>query len=155
MIWVSNSIVLIVFAKNRTVRIAPVNHLLVSLSLVDLLNSIGLSIVIMYQLHCDVDSIKFYGLAGETINNLTILLAVGHLLLLSSERVVSMVYALRYRELVQKRRVYIALVILWISSITISNSHLTWFWSPPRERDAYDRMLSIVLLVAFALLPSL
>ena len=66
-----------------------------------------------------------------------------------------MVYALRYRELVQKRRVYIALVILWISSITISNSHLTWFWSPPRERDAYDRMLSIVLLVAFALLPSL
>lgn len=152
-IWTANSIVLAMFVKNRSLREPAVNHLLFSLSLEDTLNAVGLSLVVLFYFICDVSKIGTYALAGETLNNLCSLVAVGHLVLLSTDRTISLQYALRYNDIVRKSRVHWTLALVWIFSIVISTLHISWYHSV--DRDLYDRIFAIVFLIVFALLPAI
>ena len=101
MIWLSNCWVVALFLNNRNLRRPAANHLLFGLSLVDILNGVGLFLIVVPTLACNRVMMMSYAHAVETINNLCLLVAVGKLLLLSSERVVSLLYAVRYEDIVR------------------------------------------------------
>lgn len=114
-----NGLVLLAFYKVRSLR-TPANFLLISLSVADMF--FGVLFVLKIITFAAPDQALpclchiFQGRVGFALNSIVLL----HLAAISIERLVAIKFPLRYVELVTKRRVRIAIAIVWILGVVLN-----------------------------------
>lgn len=165
-----NLFVMLLFVKNRALRRTPANYLLLSFSINDMLSgvSIVVHIVPFYYLlfnGCEESHRTFgssYNIASGMISYSLLLVSIGHLLLLSSERFISLYYALRYQTLVTNFRIFTAAVIVWFVGSTATLIQLIWTLPLVREYtlenhkryQIHNYYYIIVSIITLVLLPA-
>lgn len=171
LIILANLFVILLFIRYRQLRRVPANIILLSLSINDLLNgvSVGAQYTPYYYYHLHGCNSVHVILTYEfffTINFVSHLLLITsalHLMLLASERFISLYYALRYKEIVTKLRIAVAVVLTWTSSSVISLIQLIWvvpFLSNPTIENnnrisSCEKIYNLILIILLAFLPSL
>ena len=99
-----NLLVLFLICRNRKLRRTPVNYLLLSFSCNDIISGLSILLHVMPYYYLAVNGCmdlrkifnQKYMVASHMLSYMLLLNAVGHLLLLSSERFISLYHALRY-----------------------------------------------------------
>ena len=160
-IVLTNMGVAFLFFRYKQVRKRLSNYFLVSLAFVDAVNGIGLMLVMAPHLHLqNVDCYTLYRLfnmhyfqSTDTIVNFCFLATIGHLLVLSSERMVSLFWALHYNRLVRRNRVMIVVAVLWITSMSLALFQLPWQYASDQVRKDFDQVFSLIFYGLFAAVP--
>ena len=156
----ANTFVMTLFIRSRYIRDTPSNYLLFSLSTNDLLS--GFSIIIhvlpyFVSRYAGCTTIKRFGEAyrmmAEMFSNFLLISAVAQLMLISSERVISIYHALRYNAIVTHLRVKSAVGIAWVLGILLILIQL--LWRSKRHAQLFDRFYSILLIVSFGFVPAI
>ena len=129
-----NVFVMNLFKRNRNLRKVPANYLLVSLSVSDLLSGVCIVIHIVPNFYIYFNSCvsagevfgSWYFLSAEFTNNLLLITTVTHLILLSTDRFISVHFALMYKSIITHFRVSIAAISCWILGGLLAGIQLVW-----------------------------
>ena len=166
----ANSLVIYLFLKNRTLRRTAANVLLLSLSVTDLVTGVSIFVHILpyyYILLTDCSLVfhtfetTYFASADILTNGLTIT-SVLHLLLLSSERFVSLYYALRYTAIVTRKRLIVLSIIAWVIGAFVTLIQLSWlvpYIRKPRSRALLldvrnnDKIYTVTTITLFSFIP--
>lgn len=164
-----NVFVLHLFIKNSKLRALPANYLLISLSVNDLLSGISVLIHFIPYYYLDFHGCSqmiqnfdhSYFLAADITTYVLLISTVAHLVLLSSERCISLLYALRYQLLITRGRVLIALFLAWTIGFVAGVMQLIWtlpfLYSPSYETQKkmilLNQIYTKVMIIGFAFIP--
>jgi len=166
-IIVLNTFALVLFFTRKVLQRLAGNLILASLSLNDLLNGLYILFNLFPRLYlhhnnCMENQLLFrqieFATIGRTIYRALMLSSVAHLVLLSSDRLLYVVYALTYNSIVTKRKMVKTLVIIWLSCFLCSGVQLTWsLMDGPlnSDRKQLKPYHTAILTVLFIGLPSL
>ncbi len=169
LVLIVNIFVLYLFkTDSKLLRGVPGNHILLSLSVSDLLTgTVGLMQCIPFlEVHWFKTSTLLFNMWYVIFSDLLItflsVTSVIHLCFVAGERYLAIFYALQFKGLVTTRRVRCALVAAWALAFCIGLVPLTWVWreadddtsmqerSEIREINVYYSAVSSVM---FCLLP--
>ena len=127
-----NSWVFILVAKKRSLR-SPTNFFLVGLAVSDFLTGL---ISLPLSITCNI--FQEHGMCFTTIYiwMFTSFLAVSHISAVTADRFIAIIFSLRYPQIVTKRRSYIALGFVWVSSLLVSLMQL--WWLKPSNYDPHE-----------------
>jgi len=170
-IIIINILVLVLISRNKKLRKTPANFLLLSFSLNDLFSGVSIIIHVLpyyyFAFHgCAQYRLMFqqgYLIGAHMISYLLLLCAVGHLLLLSSERFISLYYALRYYSLVTGFRVFIACCFVWLVTSLVTLVQLLWIFpfitSTDKRKELpvfrmHNYRYTLVIVIAFFFIPA-
>lgn len=145
LIFIANSTVIYLYKKNRYLRTVT-NFCLVFLAVSDLLASvvaIPLIIICNTISLLDCTSMDF---AARFIAISTIL----HLLVVSTERYLMIVYPMHYIKLVTKKRIIVVLVSVWVFSLTVVLVQLSWILDDSQSVQ-YDLTYSLTTFCGIVL----
>ena len=134
LIVVLNTMVFILVAKKRSLR-TTTNNFLIGLAASDLLEGlIGLPLVITCNIFME------HGVCFSTIYvwMFTSFLTMSHIMAVTADRFIAIMFALRYSQIITKRRCYITLGFVWTFSFLLSLLQLWWI-----QPTDYDRNESI------------
>ena len=171
-IIIINILVLVLISRNKKLRKTPANYLLLSFSLNDFFSGISIIIHVLpyyyFAVHgCAPYRLLFrqgYLIGAHMISYLLLLCAVGHLLLLSSERFISLYYALRYYSLVTGFRIFIACCFVWLVAILMTLVQLFWIFpfisSTDKRKELpvfrlHNYRYTLVIVIAFFFIPAI
>lgn len=154
-----NTCVFILVGKKRSLR-TPTNFFLSGLAASDLLNGL---ISLPLSITCNI--FQEHGMCFATIYiwMFTSFLAVSHILAVTADRFIAIMFSLRYPQIVTKRRCYIALGLVWLSSLLVSLLQLWWLkptnYDPqeslPEEQRQNEVAFSIACFVVYLGIPVL
>lgn len=154
-----NSCVFILVAKNRSLR-TPTNFFLIGLAASDLLNGL---ICLPLSITCNI--FQEHGVCFATIYiwMFTSFLAVSHIIAVTADRFIAIMWSLRYPLIMTKRRSYIALAFVWLSSLLASLMQLWWLrpinYDPeenvPEEERQKEIAFNIACFVVYLVIPVL
>ena len=157
LIVVLNTMVFILVAKKRSLR-TTTNNFLIGLAASDLLTGL-----ISLPLYITCNIFREHGVCFSTIYvwMFTSFLTVSHILAVTADRFIAIMFALRYPQIVTKRRCYIALGFVWGSSLCVSLLQLGWLQpvdydpleSVPEEHEITELTFSIVCFVVYLVVP--
>lgn len=121
-IVVLNTMVFILVAKKRSLR-TTTNFFLMGLAASDLLTGL---VSLPVAITCNI--FREHGVCFSTIYiwMFTSFLTLSHILAVTADRFIAIMFSLRYPQIVTARRCYIALGFVWISSLLISLLQLCW-----------------------------
>lgn len=117
-----NSLVFILVTKRRSLR-TPTNFFLIGLAASDLLNGF---ITLPLSITCNIFQEHGPCFASVYIWMFTSFLTLSHILAVTADRFVAIMCSLRYPLIMTKRRSYIALAFIWLSSLFVSLMQLWW-----------------------------
>ena len=165
----ANSIIIYLFLRNRHLRKNVTNLLIVSLCLADLVNGISVIFLVLpfYYINfndCSTTLQAFepaYFAATDILTNGLTIVCVLHLLLLSCEHFVSLYYALRYRAIVTRNRIFALCIIAWLVGLSVSFIQFSWllpFIKDPStslllEVRKKENIYTVTSVVLFAFIP--
>lgn len=152
-----NTWVFILVAKKRSLR-TPTNFFLLGLAASDLLTGL---ISLPLSITCNI--FQEHGVCFATIYiwMFTSFLGVSHILAVTADRFIAIMYSLRYPQIVTKRRCYIALGFVWLSSLLVSLLQLWWLHptdydpqeSVPEDEQQKEIAFSIACFVVYLGIP--
>ena len=157
-----NLFVIYLFIKTKNLRQSPANYILFSLAFNDLISGTSILLHItpnLYFLHVGCNAkeealqIKFiaFTTVAYFVSKIALLSSVGHLLILSSDRIFAIFYALRYNGIVTKKRVIKSISVLWIGANVLTLIELSWINS--EKKMLYARIYSTISIICFSILP--
>ena len=152
-----NSWVFILVSKKRSLR-TPTNFFLVGLAASDFLTGL---ISLPLSITCNI--FQEHGMCFATIYiwMFTSFLAVSHISAVTADRFMAIMFSLRYPQIVTKRRCYIALGFVWVSSLLVSLMQLWWLRptnydpqeSVPEDQRQNEIAFSIACFVVYLGIP--
>ena len=157
-IW-ANITVIILFIRVKKLHKLIANYILLSLSCSDLLSGIAILLHLTPNLYCllyDCKESRYLlpiSHISYLLSKMILLSSVGHLVLLSTDRIISIRQALRYYSIVTKRRVNIAIISVWVLSFFITLIEPLWLTGT--DYKIYAQIYEILLIILFAIIPSL
>ena len=128
LIVVVNSVVFLLFTKEKRLRKSPTNYLLFSLAVCDFMTgiiNIPLSVVVMAELFPPPHEV-FLGFFVVVLNNMVVVLVVYHIFAVTVERYLSIACPLRHRQMTKKSSMKI-IVVIWMAAILIAFLPFVWF----------------------------
>ncbi|XP_065673484.1 adenosine receptor A3-like [Hydra vulgaris] len=168
LIILANSFVMYLYWKNRTLRKTRGNILLISLSIADLTTGIvvfGHLLPFYYIILADCSTLYYYFKVSYFVSidilttSLTIT-SVLHLLLLSSERFVSLYYALRYTVIITKKRLIVLSLMAWIIGAFVAIIQLSYLIPyikvPHKNQLKYEfsnKIYTVITIGLFSVIP--
>ncbi|XP_031559443.1 5-hydroxytryptamine receptor-like [Actinia tenebrosa] len=157
LIIIINTFVLVLVYKRKALRTVT-NYVLCSLAVSDLLT--GLFSIPIY-LACNIIRKPEICFWSEIMLRLTSISTVLHLLMVTMDRYLAIIYSLRYHSLVTKKRAVLVLSVIWCVSLFVALIQLAWTTPgmsvDKRPEDIKDKeipydLLSIVVFFAVPLL---
>jgi len=152
-----NSLVFILVAKKRSLR-TTTNYFLMGLAASDLLTGL---ISLPLSITCNI--FQEHGVCFATIYvwMFTSFLTVSHILAVTADRFIAIMFSLRYQQIVTKRRCYMALGFVWSSSLLVSLLQLWWLrpnnYDPheswPEEDESDELAFNIACFVVYLGMP--
>ncbi|XP_057311822.1 melanocyte-stimulating hormone receptor-like [Hydractinia symbiolongicarpus] len=157
-----NLAVILLFKRSRNLRKLPSNVIFLSFAINDLLSGFTIIFHILPYLHfkiigCTIQNVtkqdKFLNFMAVSLlmSMFTILSAVGHFIMLSTDRILALFYALRYFTIVTRKRTILAVVLVWMSSTFLVLLDLIW-WNET-DKLPHNKVYTCILLIAFVLFP--
>lgn len=152
-----NSMVFILVAKKRSLR-TTTNYFLIGLAASDLLTGL---ISLPLSITCNI--FQQHGVCFATIYvwMFTSFLTVSHILAVTADRFIAIMFSLRYPQIVTKRRCHVALGFVWSSSLLVSLLQLWWLqptdYDPneniPEEHQNNELAFSVACFVVYLGMP--
>ncbi|XP_065641046.1 histamine H2 receptor [Hydra vulgaris] len=164
----TNSFVMYLYWKNRTLRKTRGNISLISLSIADLMTGVsvfGHLLPFYYIILADCSTLYNYFKASyfffiDILTTGLTITSVLHLLLLSSERFVSLYYALRYTVIITKKRLIVLSLMAWIIGAFVAIIQLSYIIpfikAPHRHHVKYElsnKIYTVVTIGLFSVIP--
>jgi len=149
------SFIIHVYLYSRRLMLTPINHMLCSLSITDILAAISLIFIVLGNLlKCRISTtiIKNVNIFGFILSNICLLSAVGHVLVLSSERYIFIEYALRYNDIVTKTRLWRCSFAIYIISVVILTIEVLLLLTYPGFKNIRGFVYLGVTIVIFCLI---
>ena len=132
LIVIFNSVVFILVVKKRSLR-TTTNYFLMGLAASDFLTGL---VSLPVSITCNIFQEHGVCFAAICIWNFTSFLTVSHILAVTADRFIAIMYSLRYPQMVTKRRCIIALGFVWSSAFLLSMLQLLWL--QPATYDPHD-----------------
>lgn len=155
-IAILNSLVLFLATRVRSLRTVT-NLILGSLAFSDLLSGI---LGIPFYLACSAVQDKVICGITQMLTKFFSISIVLHLLLVSVDRHVAVIHAIRYGSLITKRRILSLLLLVWLTAIFVALIQLTWIgldmYVNEGMEDETERIIfiyDILCIVLFFLVP--
>lgn len=123
MIFLVNFLVIYLFSTQETLR-TDTNRILASLAFSDMINGV-VTIPLLISTNQD-NSDQALHLAAMVLYRFVATSTMLHMLAVTLERHICVIYPLHYNGLVTKRRIIIALCVVWITSIFYAVIGLSW-----------------------------
>lgn len=125
LIFLINSVVIYLFATRDILR-TETNRILVSLAFSDMINSV---FTIPLQITCNVyDEERSLRLTSMVLYRFVAASTMFHILAVTLERHIFVVFPLRYKSLVTKRRVIMTACVIWLTSAIYAVIGLSWLY---------------------------
>lgn len=151
-IIIVQSFIIYVFISSRRLKRTAINHTLFNLSLTDLIAGVSIFFQVFSNLlYCKIN-IKAYvniSITAYTLSNICLYSSIGHLLVISTDRYISITHALQYNAIATKKRIWRCSFIIYIISIIIPTTEIVLFLTHPgfRNNRGYVYLgVSIVML---------
>ena len=134
LIVVFNTLVFILITKKRSLR-TTTNYFLIGLAASDLLTGLtSLPVAIT----CNIYQENWVCFSTIYIWMFTSFLTLSHILAVTADRFIAIMFSLRYTQIVTKRRCIFALCCVWSSSLAFSL--LQFWWQKPTDFDPNERL---------------
>ena len=155
------TVVFFITKSKLGLRKSPVNFILLSFAINGILS--GLSIVLHifpnFYFHArgcllhDSNTFRNINDSGYLISKLTLLCCIGHIILLSSEQMVSAFCALRYKVHVTKTRTLKAICSIWMITLFLTLTEFACF--KLLDIQLTSKIYTVILVLTFVLIPSI
>ena len=123
LIFLVNFLIIYLFSTRESLR-TDTNRILASLAVTDMINGVvTIPLLISTNHHNNKQSLY---LAAMVLYRFVATSTMLHILVVTLERHICVIYPLHYNSLVTKRRIIIALCVVWITSIVYAVIGLTW-----------------------------
>ena len=129
-----NSWVIVLVAKKRNLRTVT-NFILASLALSDLCTG---AVSVPLYLTCNTTQITGFCTADMILIVFTSVSTVLHILVITIDRYVCIIYALRYQIWVTERRGFFVIALVWFVSVFVSLIQMAWIDLNEDLREEYD-----------------
>ena len=138
-----NSLVLFLITRVRSLR-AVTNLILGSLAFSDLLSGL---LGIPFYLACSaIQETVFCGITQMLTKFFSISIVL-HLLLVSVDRHVAVIHAIRYRSLITKRRTLSLLLSVWLTAIFVALIQLSWIGLDMNVNEGIEEKTTRIIII--------